>query len=138
MVRAGILGPSPALDGPLWLANGPLARVLAATIPSGEKMVVDLRTEIVSLIGFTVPELFLPDDWETPVYNIAALEQPWPANYIYVGHGPRGCDHHPSPWGSPYAPASVADQCPYDERFTVYAEGRADLVYWLRPLVGRK
>ena len=138
MVRTGILGPSPALDGPLWTANGPLARVLAATIPSGEKMVVDLRMEIGSIIGFTPPETFLPDDWETPVFNVANLNRPWPANSIYVGHGPRGCGLNPSPWGSPYASASSANQCPYDERFVLYAEARADVVYWLRPLVGKK
>ena len=101
-------------------------------------MVVDLRMELESIIGFAPPELFLPDDWETPVFDFAALAQPWPANYIYVGHGPRGCGLNPSPWGSPYASASLVDQCPHDEQFVRYAEARADLLYWLRPLVGKR
>ena len=132
------MGPSPALDGPLWHANGPLARVLAATIPSGDPVIVDLRMEIGSIIGLTVPDVFLPVEWETPVLNFDDLDRPWPASSIYVGHGPHGCGMNPSPWGSPYASASMAETCPYDERFVLYAEARADVVYWLRPLVGKK
>ena len=132
------MGPSPALDGPLWHANGPLARVLAATIPSGDPVIVDLRMEIGFIIGFTVPDVFLPVEWETPVLNFDDVDRPWPASSIYVGHGPHGCGMNPSPWGSPYASTSMADSCPYDERFILYAEARADVVYWLRPLVGKK
>lgn len=93
--------------------------------------------ELESVVDIVPCELVLPCGWETSVFNIAALAQPWPASYVYVGHGPRGCGLNPSPWGSPYASSALCDRCPYDDRFLRYAEARADLLYWLRPLVGK-
>ena len=75
-----------------------LARVLAATIPSGDATVVRMRQEVIDLIN--VPEHFpvLPADWVTQVFDGSNLERPWPAQYVYVGLGACGSGVNPSPW----------------------------------------
>ena len=124
------------MNGPLWSSNIRMARTLAATMPSGDAPIVALRREISAF--FSVPDSMsmLPAVWETSVYNATSIERPWPAHYIYVGHGPDGSGFNPSPWGSPFTSTAVAVECAYDTRFILYARNKADVKYWLQPLVG--
>ena len=125
------------MDGPIWGGNLRLARVLAATIPSGDANVVRLREDLITIVD--IPETFpvLPVQWVTPVIDITIIERPWPVQYIYVGHGPHGCGSNPSPWGSPYSDPSVTTECGDADLFLAYANDRADLLTWLSPLVGK-
>ena len=132
-----ILGSSPAMNGPLWSTNLPMARALAATMPSGDAVVVELRTELAAIINVSNNEPMLPAGWDASIFDAVALLRPWPSHCIYVGHGPNGSGFNPSPWGSPYSSPSLAAGCPYDSRFMLYARTRADVIYWLRPLVGK-
>ena len=45
----------------------------------------------------------------TLILLLTVRGQPWPASYVYVGHGPCGCGLNPSPWGSPYASSALQD-----------------------------
>ena len=125
------------MDGPLWESNSRMALALAASMPVGDPEIVELRLVIDEFLNGDAPAVVMPAAWTTPLYNAATLARPWPANYIYVGHGPIGSGFNSSPWGSPFAVSLLSAGCPYDSRFIPYARNRADIVYWLRPLVGK-
>ena len=78
-----------------------MARAFAATMPSGDDVVVELRMELAVMISIPDTLPVVPALWETSVYDAASLQRPWPLHYIYVGHGPVGSGFNPSPWGSP-------------------------------------
>ena len=77
-----------------------MARALAATMPSGDALIVKLRLELAAIIGVPDSLPTVPATWETSVFDAATLQRPWPLHYIYVGHGPSGSGFNPSPWGS--------------------------------------
>ena len=90
-MREALLGASSQMDGPIWGGNVRLARVLAATIPSGDANVVRLREDLITIVDIPENCPVLPVQWVTPVIDITTIERPWPVQYIYVGHGPHGC-----------------------------------------------
>ena len=94
-----LLGPPHAMDGPLWSSNVALARVLAATMPSGCSIIAAIRDELGSIITGPRSSPTIPPGWCTPVVHFDNVTRPWPPNYIYVGHGPRGSEVNPSPLG---------------------------------------
>ena len=102
-MRESLLGSHALMDGPLWTNNLGMARVLAATIPSGNPSVVQLREDLASLLSGPTRYPMVPANWTTQVINISTIERPWPSNYIYIGHGPRGSGFNPSPWGPRFA-----------------------------------
>ena len=124
------------MDGQLWASNVAMARVLAATFPSGCSNVVRLRAELGSILTEPSRPPVLPVGWCTQVVQFNTIVRPWPSNYVYVGHGPYSSGVNPSPWGSPYSTYSSLD-CPHDDRFISYAQGRADIHHWLSSLVGK-
>ena len=83
-MRSALLGPSSVMDGPLWVRNGRLACVLAATIPSGDDRVVSLRKDLTDLINIPEHVPVLPNSWVTPVFDFATVDRPWPLQYIYM------------------------------------------------------
>ena len=103
---------------------------LAATIPSGNPSVVQLREDLASLLSCPTRYPMVPANWTTPFINISTIERPWPSNYIYIGHGPRGSGFNPSPWGPPFCTSSISTNCPYDSRFVAYAYSRAVPARW--------
>ena len=119
------------MDGPLWSTNLPLARALAATMPSGDALIVELRLELATIIDVPDSLPTLPAAWVTSVFDAAILQRPWPLHYVYVGHGPLGSGLNPSPRGSPFASPVLSAGCPYDSRFIQYARERADILQWL-------
>jgi hypothetical protein len=127
-MRDSLLGAPTVMDGPLWGRDVRLARVLAATIPSGDATVVRLRLELMELVNITENFPELPANWATQVVDGSSLERPWPAQFIYIGSGNSLNGLNPSPWGSPFADAN---------RFIAYAGDRADVMTWLCPLVGK-
>ena len=121
------------MDGNLWAANPPMALTLVASMPSGLAPVVCIRQELVEIVG----ALDFPDNGrlvDAAVVNVASFVRPWPMDFVYVGHGPRGCGLNPSPWGSPFLDAN-SQLCRRDARFVAYGRSRADRVSWLRPLL---
>ena len=135
-LRESLLGSPGIMDGPLWASNGAMACVLAATIPSGCSNIVRLRDELGSIVTEPCQPPKLPVGWRTQVVHFSSIVRPWPSNYVYVGHGPCSSEVNPSPWGSPYRTSSSFD-CPYDDRFILYAQDRADIHHWLSSLVGK-
>ena len=133
-MRDALLGSPALMDGDLWVVNIRLARVLAATIPSGNSVVVRLRLALTTLINAPCTFPVLPVSWVTPIIDISSISRPWPVSYIYVGHGPHGSELNPSPWGSPFSNPSTGD-CGSGTSFSAYANDRADIQSWLRPLV---
>ena len=105
------------MDGPLWESNSRMALALAASMPVGDPEIVELRLVIDEFLNGDAPAVVMPAAWTTPLYNAATLARPWPANYIYVGHGPIGSGLNPSPWGSPFSVPILAAGCPYDSGF---------------------
>ena len=110
-MREALLGASSQMDGPIWGGNVRLARVLAATIPSGDANAVRLREDLIAIVD--IPEIspVFPVQCVTLVIDITIFESPWPVQYIYVGHGRHGCGSNPSAWGSPYSDPSVTTEC---------------------------
>ena len=70
-------------------------------MPSGDPVIVDLRSRLLDLVG-RKPLPIRNRTLSTTVLNIDTYPHPWPANCIYVGHGPRRSGLNPSPWGSPF------------------------------------
>ena len=66
-------------------------------MPSGDPVIVDLRSRLLDLVGHK-PLPIRNRTLSTTVYNIDTYPRPWPANSIYVGHGPRRSGLNPSPW----------------------------------------
>ena len=123
------------MDGCLWVTNPPMALTLAASMPSGLAPVVRIRQELREIIGAPV----VPDNGrlvDAAVVDFSGFIRPWPMDFIYVGHGPRGCGVNPSPWGSPFVNAD-SQLCRRDARFVAYGRCRADRVSWLRPLINK-
>ena len=122
------------MDGPLWSNNPPMARTLAASMPSGAPLVVSLRRSLRDIIGYEDPEPGVIAV-ELSIIGIAVVERPWPLDAVYVGHGPIGSGLNPSPWGSPYA---VGNSCGRSALFVNYVRQRADARLWLLPLLNKR
>ena len=126
------------MDGPLWLSNRPLALALAASFPSGDAHVVRLRTRIGELAGgFSGGWSSIVASVPPLVFSVLSVPRPWPADAVYVGHGPSGSGFAASPWGSPFADSTAAF-CSSDHRFEQYAVSRADRIGWLAPLCNKR
>ena len=103
-------------------------------MPSGAPLVVNLRRNLRSIIGYEVPEPGVIAV-ELCIINIDVVERPWPLDAIYVGHGPLGSGLNPSPWGSPFA---IGNTCERSTAFIGYARQRADARLWLLPLLNKR
>ena len=100
-LRCSLLGAEDVMNGPIWSTNPPMARTLAASMPSGAPQLVNLRRSLRMIIGYEEPEpVMLSMDF--CIMDIRVVERPWPLDAIYVGHGPPGSGLNPSPWGSPF------------------------------------
>ena len=126
------------MDGPLWLSNRCLALTLAASFPSGDARVVRLRARIGELAGgFSGGWSSIVASVPPLVSSVLSVPRPWPADAVYVGHGPADSGFAASPWGSPYADPLVSSCCA-DDRFERYAASRADRIGWLAPLCNKR
>ena len=121
--------------GPLWSLNRPMALALSASMPSGDPVIVDLRSRLLDLVG-RKPLPIRNRTLSTTVFNIDTYPRPWPANSIYVGHGPRRPGLNPSPWGSPSLSCESLSCCK-STQFLEYGRRRADALLWLSPLINQ-
>ena len=121
----------------MWVTNAPMARALAATMPSGDRIVVCLRRRLQTLLRDERcgdPPAF---SMASSVSRVESMERPWPSDAVYVGHGPAESGLNASPWGSPFI-SSSSSECARSELFVNYARSRADLCEWLAPLLNKR
>ena len=139
MWRTALIGCPKSCDpGQLWESNLSLALALSASMPSGCATIAGIRDELCSACGLSAPVLYRPDAFPCCVHS---FDLPFPANagfcegYIYIGSGTPDGRTGASPWGSPFGCDATNDQ---DGLFLEYARCRADVVFWLAPLIGKK
>ena len=106
-------------------------------MPSGCSIIASLRDELGTIMSGPRSFPTVPLGWCTPAVHFDSMTRTWPPSFIYVGHGPRGSEVNPSPWGSPFGTSSCSFECPHDDRFVGYALDRADVLHWLSTLVGK-
>ena len=107
---------------------------LAATMPSGVPRVAKARDELVSCLPPWQPKSVLGS---TIAVAFSDVSRPWGSDFVYVGHGPNFCSPRmlASPWGNPFL--SAEDAICRTDRFEEYLWSRADLQFFLAPLVGK-
>ena len=112
-----------------------MALALAATMPSGDPIIVRIRDALYNALP-RQDCIGKPVVGSASVASFDSSAHPWRGDMVYVGHGPIGTNRVlASPWGNPcLRDIDTVCNC---EGFEDYLWSRCDIREMLAPLVGK-